>query len=148
MRRPSTSRTWPASNGSIMACSRAMRRIQLSDLMLMSSCFCRSAARRARKVSGFLDDDLGKYAAAVARARRQRPGGAARHREVRLGARRIGGGNHRGTAAVGLGADVCIERQLAQQSPAIVARHALAAAAAEDVLAVAAVRADVHAHVL
>src|SRR5437773_535921 len=35
MLRPFASRTCPGSNGSIIACSRAMRRIQLSDLMLI-----------------------------------------------------------------------------------------------------------------
>src|SRR6516165_10083805 len=43
MRRPLATRTCPGSNGSIMRCSRAMRRIQLSDLMLTAG------PRRARR---------------------------------------------------------------------------------------------------
>src|SRR5690606_3357501 len=40
MRRPSTSFTCPGSNGSIMPCSSAMRRIQRSDLMVMGASGC------------------------------------------------------------------------------------------------------------
>ena len=37
IRWPSRSRTWPGSNGSIMPCCSAMRRIHLSLLMLIDS---------------------------------------------------------------------------------------------------------------
>ena len=105
-RRPSV-RTCSGANGSIMLCSCAMRRIQLS---------------RLDAHLGLFHDDLGKQAAAVARAARQRSGRAARSLEVCSGARRSRRGDHRGPPAVGLFADVRIERQLAEQRHTVLRR--------------------------
>src|SRR3569623_1127481 len=55
---------------------------------------------------------------------------------------------HRGLAVVGLRANFDIERQRTQKSHAILLRHALAAALAEDVFGVTAFAADMNAHVL
>ena len=57
-------------------------------------------------------------------------------------------GRNRGRARIHLLADTDIERQLAQHIDAVLLRHALSASGAENVLFMAAVRADVRAHVL
>src|ERR1700752_4976164 len=56
--------------------------------------------------------------------------------------------DHRWPAGVGLLADVDIERQRAEERHVVVLAHLLAAALAEDVLDMPAVRADVDRHVL
>src|SRR6185369_610935 len=57
-------------------------------------------------------------------------------------------GHHGRLAAVGLLADLDVQRQRAQVIHAVLGRHALAAALAEDVLSVATFAADMHGHVL
>src|SRR5689334_2613774 len=57
-------------------------------------------------------------------------------------------GHHGRTAGIGLLADMDVERQRPQQIDVVVLAHFLRAALAEDVLLVAALRADVKAHVL
>src|SRR6516162_4082066 len=95
-----------------------------------------------------LDHDLGKETAAVAGAQRQCRGGATRQLEVGPRARRVRRCDYGRAAAVGLLADVRVERQLPQQSHAVIVRHAGTAAGTEDMLGVTTVRADVDAHVL
>src|ERR1700746_1959994 len=86
--------------------------------------------------SALLDDDLGKYGAAIARAYRERTGGAARHLDIRARARR-GGGRAPGRApAVGLLAEARIERQLAEELHPVLRGHACPAAGAEYVIGV------------
>src|SRR5688500_9273757 len=105
-----------------MPCSRAMRRIHLSALMLM--------------LSGVLDRDLRKCLGA-------RPGRfelLPRARgDVEIGARdgAVGLRHHRGTSAVGLLADADVERKAAEQLHAVLFGHTGAAAGAEQSLFVA-----------
>src|SRR4051812_41521255 len=96
MRLPSTERTWPGSNGSIMPCASAMRRIHLSLLMLMGL---------PGRLLVVLDDDLREHGRAVLAlacdARGHAPGAVAvdrRDRTVRIG-------HHGGLARIGLLAD-------------------------------------------
>src|SRR5580658_5833717 len=128
MRWPLTWRTCPASNGSIMPWEAAMRRIQLSDLMLILS-----------PLSGRFDDDIRKQDAAIARAPRQGRGRAPGHLEIQLRAARVRLGNHRGSAAIGILADARIQGQLTQQPHPGLRGHARTAAGAEDMLGVATV---------
>src|SRR5687767_10700608 len=99
MRCPLRSRTWPGSNGSIMPCSSAMRRIHLSALMLM--------------LSGVLDRDfrecLGTRPGRFELLRRPRG-------DIQVGARErtVGLRHHRGAAAVGLLADADVQGQAAE----------------------------------
>src|SRR5947207_15438565 len=97
--------TCPGSNGSIMPCSAAMRRIQRSLLMLM----VRPGA------SGVLDDDVGELDRLVARLQREPARGLARDLAVAPRERGIGLRRDRGPAAVGLLADADVERQRAEQ---------------------------------
>src|SRR5258706_9679138 len=135
MRLPSTSRTWPASKGSIIPWAAAIRRIHLSLLMLIA-------------FSVVLDDDLGEYRRAVLRLARDARGHLARDVAVDGGDRALGVRNHAGLAGIGLLADADVERQRAEEFHVVVLAHLLAAAGAEDVLGVPALRADVDRHVL
>src|SRR6185437_2854848 len=125
--------------------------------MLMSVSRMRPKSRRRapdgevrglRGVSIILDDDLREHAAAIARAARQRRGGATRGLDIALRAGTVGLGDHARTTAVGFLADARIERQLAEQRHAMLRGQPRPATGAEDVLDVPAVAADVHAHVL
>src|ERR1700745_3033051 len=92
--------------------------------------------------SALLDDDLGKYGAAIARAYRERTSGAARHLEIRARARRVGGRDHGRPPAVGLLADAGIERQPPEKPHPVLRGHACPAAGAEYVIGVSTIRAD------
>src|SRR5438445_7094148 len=130
MRLPSSCRTCPGSNGSIMLWAAAMRRIHLSLLMLIFWLLV------------VLDDDLGKDGRAVLGL----TGNAGSHLAGDIAVDRGNGpiriGDHGGLARICLLADADVERQAAQELHVVVLAHLLAAAAAEDVLRVAAVRAD------
>src|SRR5690348_5925048 len=105
-----------------MPCFSAMRRIQWSDLMVMDGW------------SRVRDDYLGKLDGLAARVQGELRRGLARdlaiHRRNRAG--RIGGDRRR--AAVGLFADMDVERQRSEQRHAVLRGHACTAARAEDVL--------------
>src|SRR5690242_6619524 len=169
MRLPSTERTWPGSNGSIMRCSCAMRRIHLSLLMLMAPCpwsraVCAWAAggieRRlvvrsndrpggpARVPLVILDDDFRKYGGPVLRLLRDARGDLAGDVAVDRGDRPFRIGDDRGLARIGLLADPDVEREAPEHLHVVVLRHLLRPAGAEDMLRVAAMGADVDRHVL
>src|SRR5260221_3183619 len=130
-----TVRTWPAAKGSIMPAVAAMWRIQVSDLMLM-------------RASALLDDDVRKRAATIAPAPRQGAGGMAGHLDIGGRARRARRAHHRGRAAVRLLPHPRVQRKLSEQLHAVLCGHARAAAGAEDVLRVSALRAHIQTHVL
>jgi hypothetical protein len=67
-----------------------------------------------QRKSTLLHHDLGKYAAAIPRAPRERGSRASRHSQVSLGTRRVRRRNDRRMTAVRLFSDVGVERQLAQ----------------------------------
>src|SRR3569832_510752 len=157
MRSPRRSRTWPDSKGSIMPWRSAMRRIHLSDLMLIEEPFVRlcrctrhapSSQRSLFLCSGVLNDDVGKFAAVIARAQGQHRRHAPRDVAVNRRHLALGLGCHCRRAAVGLLAYLYIKRQGAEKNYAVLLGHALAAALAEDVFGMAALAANVDAHVL
>src|SRR5690554_2202023 len=189
MTRPfSFSRTCPASKGSIMPCCSDIRRIHLSDLMLMVNSRFQLVGKLGRSLpcplvavevlesgsrslpplvlgrsrdgfqipekplltahsSGLKYRNTGDSPAEIALPRGQLctyPSGniaiPPRHFRIRFG-------HHRGLTAVGLFADGHVQGQLAQQDGFVFFRDAFAAAVAEEGFFVAAVGADVHAHV-
>src|SRR5258708_12236507 len=85
---PPAVRSCAAAKGSIMPAVVAMRRIQVSDLMLMAG-------------SALLDDDFRKRAATIAPAPRQGAGGMARHLDIGGRARRARRAHHGGRPTVG-----------------------------------------------
>src|SRR5712671_8015971 len=102
MRWPFTSFTWPGSNGSIMRCSAAMRRIHLSDLMLIG----------ARPRSGVLgDDDVRKLRGHVPRGLRDLHREPAPDRPVDVRRPTVRVGDHGRLARVRLLTDGDVERQ-------------------------------------
>src|SRR3569833_1630539 len=98
--------------------------------------------------SSVLYDDIGEFAAVIACAQRQRRRHPTSDNAIDPGYWTIRIRCHRGLADVGLLANFDIERQRTQKSHAILLRHALAAALAEDVFGVTAFAADMNAHVL
>src|SRR5262245_14895157 len=120
---PSTSRTWPGSNGSIMRCSRTMRRIHLSALMLMGSGVLHHDARKCLVVAG---------------ARSQPRGRASCHMAIGAGDRPLGVRRHDRLARVGKLADSQIQRQLTEERHLVLGGKPRSPAGTEDVLFVAA----------
>src|SRR5579859_1201120 len=153
-----------------MPYSRAMRRIHLSDLMLIASFgrgkgkgergkasgYRRStatvlaplASRLSPRVSRILDHDLGKHRAMVLGQFADAGRHFARDFLVDLRRTAVGLGDHGGPAGIGLFANLDVERQAAKDVHLVVLAHARGPSVAKDVLLVAAVGADVHAHVL
>ena len=133
--------TWPGSNGSIMPCSSAMRRIHLSDLMLTWCTFpLRTAEDGASGEHTCSRQPLpagGQAATArsaprssqpqrlVARPARQPAGRIAGDVAITRGQVRIGHRRHGRLAAVGLLADADVQRQAAQQRHVVLLAHAL-----------------------
>src|SRR5260221_12652485 len=127
MRWPFTSLTWPGSNGSIMRCSAAIRRIHLSDLMLI---------RSAR--SGVLGhDDVRKLGGHVPGGLRDLDRKPTPDRPVDLRRPALRVGHYGRLARVGLLADGDVERQRTEQLGAVLLAHALGPALPEDVFLVA-----------
>src|SRR3954463_6713213 len=100
-------RTWSAAYGSIILFCSAMRRIHLSDLMLIALYLT------------LFDHDLREHAGTVLRSPGERGRRAARHLEIRRGMERSGRGDHRGHATIRFRAHSRIQRQLAEQLHAI-----------------------------
>src|SRR5487761_2346931 len=116
-----------------MPASSAMRRIHLSDLMLMS---------------GILDDDFREQGGVILGEIGHLVGHAPRNRPVYRTDLALAVSDYGGIARIGLFADTDVERKRAQEFNVIVLAHLFPAARAEDGLLVSAVRADVRAHVL
>src|SRR5438309_8071050 len=139
MRCPLTSFTCPGSKGSIMRRSAAIRRIHLSDLMLMGGA----------SPSGVLGhDDVRKLRGHVPGGLRDLDRKPAPDRPVDLRRPALRVGDHGRLARVRLLADGDVERQCSEQLGAVFPAHALRPTLAEDVFLVTALGADMGAHVL
>src|SRR6266571_3428812 len=138
MRWPLSSFTCPGSNGSIMRRSAAIRRIHLSDLMLIGD-----------EPSGVLGhDDARKLRGHVPGRFRDLDRKPAPDRPVDIRRPALRVSYHGRLARVRLLADCDVERQGPEKLGAVLLAHALGPALPEDVFLVTALGADVGAHVL
>src|ERR1019366_3587016 len=141
MRPAAFCRTCSGSKGSISPCSCAMRRIQLSDLILIDS-------RPLLWSLAVFDHDLWEQCTAITGAARQHRSGPPGGVDIGLRSPAIRLRDEPGSPAPRLLANARSERQLSEQRDAVRGGQTRPAAGAEDVIDVATVTADVHAHVL
>src|ERR1017187_9654633 len=127
MRPAAFCRTCSGSKGSISPCCCAMRRIQLSDLMLIDS-------RPLQWSSAVFDHDLWEQCTAITGAARQHRSGPPGGVDIGLRSRAIRLGDDRGSPSIRLLANARIERQLSEQRDAVLGGQTRPAAGAEDVI--------------